>query len=279
VLRRQPGAVLYFQLTNATLGKKKNPSLRACLQRWVRKNFYFYVAMKKEHLSREQRYTISVMHRHNCTQKMIAATIGKDKSVVCRELKRNARLKGAYSFEYAQGMADLRKERMKRSRKLLPSLKKEIIAGLQQDWSPQQIEGRMKLTGDPTVSHETIYKLIRRDRELGGTLYLHTRHRLKHRKRSPGSKIPVKNRAPIDQRPDIVDAKGRFGDWKIDAIVGENNRGAVVTLVERKSAFYDDGETSAWKERERAGESRRQDAYRIPAAGAHHYRRQRNGAC
>ena len=31
--------------------------------------------------------------------------------------------------------------------------------------------------------------------------------------------------------------KERFGDWEIDTIVGENNRGAIVTLVERKTAF------------------------------------------
>jgi IS30 family transposase len=30
---------------------------------------------------------------------------------------------------------------------------------------------------------------------------------------------------------------GRFGDWEIDTIVGKNNRGAILTLVERKSAF------------------------------------------
>jgi IS30 family transposase len=139
--------------------------------------------MKKVHLSREQRYTISVMHRKGCSQKMIAATIGKNKSVVCRELKRNANLKGAYSFEYAQGMATLRKERMKKPRTFLPPVKKELVACIQQGWSPQQLVGRRKLKGDPGISHETIYKLIRQDREQGGTLYTHTRHRLKHRKR------------------------------------------------------------------------------------------------
>ena len=74
--------------------------------------------MKKVHLTREQRYTISAMYKHGCTQKQIAAAIGKDKSVVCRELKRNANPKGKYSFEYAQDMASLRKERMKKPRKL-----------------------------------------------------------------------------------------------------------------------------------------------------------------
>ena len=193
--------------------------------------------MKKVHLIPEQRYTISAMHKQGCTQKQIAEAIGKDKSVVSRELKRNANNKGKYSFEYAQDMACLRKRRMKKPRKLHSWLKKEVIGLVMQDWSPQQIKGRLKLENKPFVSHETIYKIIRQDKANGGILYKHTRHQLKHRKRPVGKKIAIKNRVTIDQRPQIVDAKQRFGDWEIDTIVGENNKGAIVTLVERKTAF------------------------------------------
>ena len=193
--------------------------------------------MKKGHLSR-QRYTLSVMRRQGCSQKMIADTIGKDKSVISRELKRNANPKtGRYSFEYAQDMASLRKERMKKPRKLYPWMRKDIIAMIEQDWSPQQITGRMKLKGQACVSHETIYKMIRRDKQQGGTLYRHTRHRLKHRKRPEGSKIPIKNRVSIDLRPEIVNTKERFGDREIDTIIGEDGKGAIVTMAERKTAF------------------------------------------
>jgi IS30 family transposase len=193
--------------------------------------------MKKVHLIREQRYTISAMRKQGCTQKQIAEAIGKDKSVVSRELKRNANSKGKYSFEYAHDMANLRKKRMRKPRKLHPRIKKEIIELIHGEWSPQQIEGRLKLENKPFVSHETIYKIIRKDKEEGGTLYKHTRHRLKYRKRPVGKKISIKNRVSIDQRPEIVDTKQRFGDWEIDTIVGENNKGAILTLVERKTAF------------------------------------------
>ena len=77
------------------------------------------------------------MHEQGCTKTMIAQTIGKDKSVISRELKRNANDKGKYYFTYAQDMADIRKERMKNPRKFNAYLKKEIIAMIQQDWSPQ----------------------------------------------------------------------------------------------------------------------------------------------
>ena len=79
--------------------------------------------------------------------------------------------------------------------------------------------------------------MIRQDREQGGTLYQHTRHKLKKRKRSVEKKIPIKDRVSIEQRPQIVDTKDRLGDWEIDTIVGENNKEAIVTMVERKTAF------------------------------------------
>ncbi len=193
--------------------------------------------MKKVHLTREQRYTISRMHRQGYSQKIIAQTIGKDKSVVSRELKRNSNDKGNYSFHYAQDMADSRKERCKKPRKLKPWLKKQIIEYIKLGWSPEQIHGRMKLEGKPCVSHETIYKVIREDRELGGSLYKYTRHKLKHRKRYSEKHIPIKNRVSIDQRPDVVNLKQRFGDWEMDTIIGENGKGAIVMMVERTTAF------------------------------------------
>jgi IS30 family transposase len=199
--------------------------------------FTFKVDMKKVHLTREQRHTIFAMRKQKCSQKMIAEAIGKDKSVVSRDLKGNAHPKGKYFFEYSQDMAFVRKERMKKPRELHPWLKKEIIGLIEQGWSPQQKEGRLKLENKPSVSHETIYEIIRRDKAAGVSLYKHTRHWLKHRKRPVDEKTPIKNRVSIEQRPEMVNTKERFGDWEIDTIVGEMGKGAIVTMVERKNAF------------------------------------------
>ena len=43
----------------------------------------------------------------------------------------------------------------------------------------------------------------------------------------------IKDKISIDQRPDIINNKERFGDWEIDTIVGAFNKGAIVTLTER----------------------------------------------
>jgi IS30 family transposase len=194
--------------------------------------------IKKVHLTREQRYTISVMYQKKFKQKEIAETIGKDKSVISREIKRNSNPKTKkYSFTYAQSTADIRKERMNFPRKFKNDLKKEIIEKLKEDWSPEEITGWQKINNKDYVSHETIYKFIRKDKLEGGKLYLHTRHKLKHRKRPVGDKIKIKNRVSIELRPEIVNNKERYGDWEIDTIIGEDNKGAIITIVERKSSF------------------------------------------
>jgi IS30 family transposase len=41
----------------------------------------------------------------------------------------------------------------------------------------------------------------------------------------------------IDKRPKIVEKKSRIGDLEIDTVIGKNHKGALVTVVDRKSKF------------------------------------------
>ena len=50
--------------------------------------------------------------------------------------------------------------------------------------------------------------------------------------------MPVKDRIPISERPDIINNKECFGDWEIDIIIGKQHKRAIVTIVERKTAFF-----------------------------------------
>ncbi len=89
------------------------------------------------------------------------------------------------------------------------------------------------------VSIERIYQHIRSDKVVGGDLYKFLRHKLKHRKRpvGGGKQVNIKDKVSIDQRPTIIENKERFGDWEIDLIVGKENKGAMVTIVERQTAM------------------------------------------
>ncbi|MDR3133877.1 MAG: IS30 family transposase [Prevotellaceae bacterium] len=193
---------------------------------------------KNKHLTSEQRYTIFRMLQAGCTRKEICTATGKDKSVICLELKRNSHKRG-YSPGLAQQYADERKERFNRKRKLTEQMKQKIIKELtQEQWSPEQIVGKSKRDGCPMVSHETIYQLIRKDKAEAGELYQHLRHRLKHRKRPVGGKkILIPDKLSIDLRPAVINNKERYGDWEIDTIVGKENKGAILTATERKTGF------------------------------------------
>jgi len=134
----------------------------------------------KKHLTNAQRYTISVMYQKGHSQKEIAVVLAKCKSVISREIKRNTNPKtGKYHHLYAQDMSKIRKERFRQPKKMTFYLKRTIIFLLQEGYSPEQISGRLKLEGKVTVSHETIYKMIRSDKKAGGTLYKYCRHQLK----------------------------------------------------------------------------------------------------
>ena len=110
---------------------------------------------------------------------------------------------------------------------------------LQMDWSPQQISGRLKVEEGSSVSHEYIYQYIYADKRSGGELYRHLRCQKKRRKRygSYDRRGRIPNQVSIEERPEIVGERGRVGDWEGDTVIGKNHKGALVTLVERKSLY------------------------------------------
>ncbi|WP_172916442.1 IS30 family transposase [Capnocytophaga canimorsus] len=85
---------------------------------------------------------------------------------------------------------------------------------------------------------DSIIKYIREDKEKGGDLYQYLRHKLKHRKRLvSGKKEVIRNRKPIRLRPEIVLTNEEFGHFEVDLIVGAKHKGAILTIVERKTKF------------------------------------------
>ena len=189
-------------------------------------------------LTREQRYTIARMLQAGYAKKEICIAIGKDKSVLSRELKRNSSKRG-YSSELADEYANERKERFRKRRKFTAEMKGYIIKCLtEEQWSPEQIVGDAMRHGIKMVSHERIYQFIRADKRCGGTLWKCCRHRLKHRKRPlGGKKVIIPDKVSIEERPAVINEKQRFGDWEIDTIVGPQNNGAILTVTERLTGF------------------------------------------
>lgn len=194
-----------------------------------------------KHLSKEQRYAISVMYKENKTQTEMAKAIGVSKSTICRELKRNTRPHGkVYNHEEAHLVSQKRWRNSKKHVKLTEDMETLIRNMLTLFWSPQQIAGYCKSQGIDCVSHERIYQMIWQDKRDGGTLYQQLRRRgRKYRKRGSkylyGGTIP--NRVDISERPPVVEDKDRFGDLEGDLVVGKDQRSTIVTIVDRMTNF------------------------------------------
>jgi IS30 family transposase len=186
----------------------------------------------------EQRYQIEAYLKAKMSIPFIAKELDKHPTSIRREIKRNSQKRGGYHAKWAIMLSNERKERYTRHRRFSAGVEKTVRLYIEKEqWSPEQIVGYCRKEKMPIVSHERIYQYIRKDREEGGTLYKNLRHKLKHRKRPVGKFIPIRDRVPIDQRPEIINEKARFGDWEIDTIIGKDGKGAIVTIVERTTSM------------------------------------------
>jgi transposase, IS30 family len=107
----------------------------------------------------------------------------------------------------------------------------------QGQWSPDQISGRLAKDGVACISHERIYQHVWKDKKDGAHCIFTCVKKYNKRKGTNSGRGLIPNRVDIDQRPSIVAAKSRIGDWEADTIIGANHRGVVMSHVERNSKY------------------------------------------
>ena len=193
-------------------------------------------------LTQESRYHISGLRKAGLTIREIAKDVGVHYSTVSRELLRNTQGTD-YLPEKAQELSQKRRKKALKASKRSAIVDKIIKDGLVLGWSPGAINARMKLekTEEETLSHTTIYRRIKEDKLAGGNLfkqlvrYGKSRWKGGKRKRSNAGVKLIPNRVDISKRPEIVEVRGRLGDWEGDTVHGVN--GYFVTLVDRLSRF------------------------------------------
>ena len=114
-----------------------------------------------------------MLREEKLSQQAIANRIGKDKSVVSREIRRNAdKRNGTYKAELAQRKYTERMTCKPKACKFTEEIKTMVDKLLANDYSPEQIAGRCKLEGRPCVSHERIYQYIWEDKmRKGSSIY------------------------------------------------------------------------------------------------------------
>jgi IS30 family transposase len=192
--------------------------------------------MNYTQLTREQRYQLYALKKMGHSSSAIAVVIKVHPSTVGRELRRNTGGRG-YRPRQAHTMAIAR--RPKAQPTIMAQTWALVAKLLRQDWSPEQISGRLKKERHLCLSHEWIYHYILKDQQAGGDLYRHLRCQKQRRKRyatlNRRGKLP--NSRSIEMRPAIVATRNRVGDWEADTITGRKHQQAIVTLTERKSRY------------------------------------------
>jgi IS30 family transposase len=194
------------------------------------------------HLTRGQRYIIQELLEIGKPLAFIAREIGVHRSTLFREVRRNSGARGYF----ARGAHDFAFSRRPRatdlniSRKIEGAMAEIIFDKLMDGWSPEQISGRLKHEGKPSVSHETIYKYIYINKRLGGDLYKVLRNRGRRLRRGGRRNrlwIFKENRKFIERRCEEANQRTEYGHWERDLLNGPRGSPSLLTVVDRKSRY------------------------------------------
>jgi IS30 family transposase len=176
----------------------------------------------------------------------IGEAIGRDKSVVWREVNRNCGADGEYYASVAHAKAHQARRRPK-PLKLVEDedLCRLIAVWMDDGWSPKLISAMLAFyfPDDQTmqVSHETIYQALyvqtrgKLRADLAEKLSLKRKQRVPHTADRTKSS-PYKEAFTISERPAEVQDRAVPGHWEGDLIIGCDGT-AIGTLVERSTRF------------------------------------------
>ena len=121
----------------------------------------------------------------------------------------------------------------------LPQNNEAVRQGLVNNWSPQQIAGRMQLDHRDDAAHQvsaqTIYQWIEQDEHRD-----HWKSMLRRRGKRRRERKDCDDRiacAHIHDRCEVIEGRLRIGDWEGDTVLGPLGTGGLVTLVDRKSRY------------------------------------------
>ena len=206
--------------------------------------------MKYKHLSIEEREILQTLWWERKPIREMARVLGRSPSSISRELRRNFPLEHKV---YAPRLAQERAEKSRKSRGRKERLRNEairtyVIEKLKLRWSPEQISRRIRIDLGISISHEAIYQFIYAQCRVGSPeirvgredLRVYLRRARKRRQRKgmrKAQRIFKPQGISIDERPELVNARLRIGDWEGDTVESKNHKPGINTLVERKTGL------------------------------------------
>ncbi|CAI3791562.1 IS30 family transposase [Pseudarthrobacter sp. MM222] len=197
-------------------------------------------------LNLAERGMIQMGRRSGMSYAAIGEAIGRDKSVVWREVNRNASADGVYYASVAHTQAHQARRRPKPLKLVEDEALCRLIGVWMDDgWSPKLISAMLAFhfADDQTmqVSHETIYQALYVQTRGSLRADLAEKLSLKRKQRVPHTadrqkNSPYKDAFKISERPAEAADRAVPGHWEGDLIIGSDGT-AIGTLVERSTRF------------------------------------------
>lgn len=177
------------------------------------------------------------------TKAEIARSLGRDKSTIGREIKRNwHQMFDEYLPDTAERKAAKRKAKGRKKKYLdrNPGLKAKILEKVPMGWSPDIIAGKLRNDGNAYLTKESIYQHIYslEGRKQDLRQYLPRAHRIRRKKNGrKHNKGTIPNRVDITLRPQAVNERLEFGHWEGDSVLYKGHSQRLATQVERTTRY------------------------------------------
>lgn len=194
--------------------------------------------MSYTHISAEDWPCIAKMLRAGYDFSEIARTINKEASSVSRHVRKHGG-KDDYNVKEVRRTKHMeRVNAMDSIRSIKGTLLRFVTKELKLHKSPEQISGILKKRKQ-VLAASTIYRYIQ---ERAPHLKLYLRSQKGKYRRRHGTKVrelerELKKKRRIDERPSIIERRGRIGDWEGDTILSKDKRVRIVTYVDRRTGY------------------------------------------
>lgn len=212
---------------------------------------------KCEHLNNEERKIIERLLREKRSKSHIARVLLRDLSTIKREIKRGAviqRKRNPYESKkinhpeyieqkvyfadrgqqvYIQNRQNCGvKNKVIECKELVRFVESKVLS--KEKWSPDAAIGYARVNGlfDNIASTRTFYNWI--DDGLVKIKNIDLLLKVRRKPKSPRKERKKILGKSIDERSKDVDKREEFGHWEGDGIVGKDQKGQIITLVERK---------------------------------------------
>jgi len=194
---------------------------------------------KYKHISKAERLEIAILLGKSYGIREIAKVLKRSPGTISDEIERNS-VDGIYDPKKAQYKAYSKRKHSKYQGMRVvqnDALRKYVKEKMKDDWSPEEISGRLKEINKDIkyASRGAIYKFVYS--VYGRRIEKYLRYKGK-KKRKREKVTQLKDRVFVDERPQIIEEKQRFGDWEGDFIVsGKDGKGALIVLYERRTMY------------------------------------------